>query len=91
METASLLVSAGHLRVADAYASVSSSARAVMGLDPVAIEAGAEANLLVIRAENIEEAVGRASEDRLVISRGRIIARSRVSAELAPGFFVSQT
>lgn len=84
METASLLVSAGHLKVAEAYARVSNSAREVMGLEPVSIEAGGEASLLAIRAANLEEAVGRASEDRLVISRGRIVARSRVSTELVP-------
>ncbi|MBO1803916.1 amidohydrolase family protein [Leucobacter ruminantium] len=84
METASLLVAAGHRRVADAYARVSTSARSVMGLEPVAVEAGSEASLLAIRAENLEEAVGRASEDRVVISRGRVVARTRVQTEFAP-------
>lgn len=83
METASLLVSAGHRRVADAYERVSTTARKVMGLAPAAIEAGAPADLLAIRAENLEEAVGRASEERIVISRGRVVARTRVRTDLA--------
>lgn len=85
METASLLVSAGHRLVSDAYGRVSTAARAVMGLEPAEVREGAEANLLAIRAENLEEAVGRASDDRVVISHGRVIARTRVSTEFAPG------
>lgn len=81
METASLLVSAGHQRIADAYASVSAAARTVMGLPEIRIAPGYPAELLAIRGESLADAIGRASEDRVVISRGRVIARTRTSTE----------
>lgn len=85
METASLLVSAGHQRVADAYESVSAAARALMGLPETRIAPGYPANLLAIRGDNLADAVGRASEDRVVISRGRIIARTQTITEFGAG------
>lgn len=81
-ETASLLVAAGHQRVAEAYRSVSVDARTVMGLEPVAVETGAPAELVAIRGASLSDAIGRGSEERIVISRGRVIARTEVRTEL---------
>jgi cytosine deaminase len=84
LETAALLVVAGHLSPADAYDAVSVSARAVMGLPPVRIEAGAPAELLAIRATSLGDAIAFASEDRLVWHRGRLVARTRVARDDPP-------
>ena len=76
METAALLVVAAHLPPMAAYEAVSTSARAVMGLPPVAIVPGAPAELLAIRAASVTEAVGDASGDRYVWHAGRLVART---------------
>ena len=83
-ETASLLVSAAHLTLPDAYEAVSSVARRVMGLPPVGLSPGAVADLLAVRAVDLADAVSHAGEDRVVLRRGRVVARTRVTSELAP-------
>jgi cytosine/creatinine deaminase len=83
LETASLLVCAGHLTNEQAYAAVSAGARAAMGLPEVRIAPGFPAELLAIRATSTADAVAAASEDRVVIHRGRVVCRTRVSREYA--------
>jgi cytosine/creatinine deaminase len=84
LETASLLVTVAHLSAADAYDAVSGSARAAMGLASANIAPGHECDLLCVRGENLVEAIANASDDRIVIHRGRIVARTRVLAEVKP-------
>lgn len=87
LETASLLVTAGHLTLDEAYAAVSTGARDVLGLPVAGPVAGAAAELLAVRAASLAEAIGDASPDRLVIHRGALVARSTLTVELAhPGF-----
>lgn len=76
LETASLLVMAGHLTPELAYDYVSSRARAAMGLPRVAVEAGSNADLLLIRAASIRQAVACAPADRVVIRSGRTVFRA---------------
>lgn len=76
LETAALLVMAGHLSPADAYTAVSDSARAAMSLPPVRIEAGAPAELLAVKAPSVRVAVADAPADRLVFAKGRLVART---------------
>jgi cytosine deaminase len=82
-ETASLLVSAGHLEPAAAYTAVSSSARAVLGLtgtpDSGVLEPRMPADLVAIRADGLAEAIATADPDRTVLSGGRIAVRTRLS------------
>jgi cytosine/creatinine deaminase len=78
METASLLVSAGHLTAARAYELVAGAARAVLGLPPAALRAGEIADLLAIRASDLPEAVASGTEERMVWHRGRLIAHTEV-------------
>jgi cytosine deaminase len=78
LEVASLLVTAGHLNVDEAYAAVSSTARQVMGLPVAGPEPGCVADLLAVRAVSLGDAVARAPEDRIVIRHGRIVAASTV-------------
>jgi cytosine/creatinine deaminase len=82
LEIASLLVSAGHLDPERAYRAVSVSARAVMGLPEVRVEAGFPAELLAIRAGSLLEAVAMASAERVVLHRGRVVARTTLQREL---------
>lgn len=80
-ETASLLVTAGHLTVEEAYAAVSGTARRIMGLPPAGPAGGLRADLLAVRATSLADAIARAPQDRLVISAGRVVARSVVRRE----------
>ncbi|HEY0698759.1 MAG TPA: amidohydrolase family protein [Micromonospora sp.] len=78
LETASLLVTAGHLDPAHAYDAVSGQARRALGLPVVRVEPGAPAELLAIRAGSLTAAVAAASMDRVVIHRGTVVSRTRV-------------
>lgn len=79
LETAALLVAAGHDTPADAYESVSTQARRAAGLPPVALIVGAPAELLAIRASSVREAIATAGPERLVIHQGRIVVRTTMS------------
>jgi cytosine/creatinine deaminase len=81
LETASLLVAAGHLEPAAAYAAVSTGARAAMGLPEVRIEPGFPAELLAVRAASVHEAVAAAPAERLVVHRGQPVSRTTVIHE----------
>jgi cytosine deaminase len=83
LETASLLVSAGHLSPEQALTAVTVSARCVMGLPPVAVRGGSPADLVAIRATSLVDAVGGAHSERLVFKSGRLVAHTRVVSEVA--------
>jgi cytosine/creatinine deaminase len=80
METASLLVAAGHLPPGRAYQLVSGRARAVIGLPPASLAPGDVADLLAIGAEDLAEAVASGTEDRKVWHRGRLVADTNVGS-----------
>ena len=84
METAALLVMAGHLRVEEAYDAVTHGARTAMGLAPTTVEVGQTADLMAIAAESLNDAVARADSSRIVLRRGRIVARSAVERQTYP-------
>lgn len=86
LETASLLVTAGHLTVTEAYDAVSSGARDVMRLPLAGVIVGAKAELLAVRGKNLADVVANAPADRYVFHRGRLIAHSRTTHEMAPVF-----
>jgi cytosine deaminase len=75
LEAASLLVTAGHLLPHEAYHAVSGAARIALGLRPVAIAPGHPAELLAVRAATVREAIAYAPPERMVIHRGRVVAR----------------
>lgn len=77
LETASLLVTAGHLDPTEALAAVSVSARSVMGL-ALPSPARAEADRLTVRAASIAEAIAAGPAERVVVRGGRVVARSTV-------------
>lgn len=83
LETAMLLVTAGHLTIDEAYAAVSDTARSVMGLPQAGAVAGARAEFLAVRASSMADVVASASADRFVVHAGRLVAASRVTREVA--------
>jgi cytosine deaminase len=83
LETASLLVTAGHLTLNEAYAAVSSGARSVMNLEPAGVFVGAKAELLAVRGDNLADVVANAPADRYVIHAGRLVAHSEVTRHSA--------
>ena len=74
LETAALMVMAGHRLPADAYDMVSNTARRVMGLAPVNFEPGEPADLVAIDAPSLRGAVADAPMSRRVYRRGRLVA-----------------
>jgi cytosine deaminase len=83
LETASLLVTAAHLTLDEAYAAVSTGARDVMGLPVAGAFPGAAAEFLAVRAASLAEAIADASPERYVIHRGSLVAQSTLTTEVA--------
>jgi len=79
LETAGLLVAAAHVEAQRAYAMVSEAARCVMGVAPARLHEGDQADFLAIRASGTADAVAGASEERTVVHRGEVVARSEVT------------
>ena len=74
LETAALMVMAGHRLPDDAYGMVSNTARQVMGLAPVNFEPGDPADVVAIDATSVRGAVADAPMSRRVYRRGRLVA-----------------
>lgn len=85
LETASLLVAAGHRTVDEAWSLVSDRARAVMGVQQPGFEEGDVADFVAIRAGSVREAIADQSADRMVIRGGRLVARTSVHEWIADG------
>lgn len=84
-EAASLMVTSGHLATPDAWRTVSTAARRCMGLPEPAVAPGAPAEFLALRAESLDAAVSGAATGRVVLSRGRVVARTAVQRSYAGG------
>ncbi|MFD0316683.1 amidohydrolase family protein [Streptomyces flavalbus] len=80
LEAAFLLASRHGLRPEDAYDAVSASARAVLGLPEVRVEAGFPAELLAVRGDRLAGALSLAYS-RIVVHRGRVVARTSAVRE----------
>lgn len=74
LETAALLVMAGHLTTDDAYHLVSNASRRALGLEPVALTPGSPAELLAIDAPTTRGAVAAAPANRMVFHQGRLVS-----------------
>ncbi len=79
LETAALLVMAGHLAPAVAYDLVSNEARKALGHEEVTLLPGSPADFVAIDAANVREAVAAAPATRTVVHRGRVVAETVVS------------
>ncbi|WAX78505.1 amidohydrolase family protein [Streptomyces sp. KMM 9044] len=80
LEAAYLLASRHGLSPEDAYEAVSTSARAVLGLPEVRVEAGFPAELLAVRGDRLPAALSLAYS-RIVVHRGRVVARTSAVRE----------
>jgi cytosine deaminase len=76
LETAALMVMAGHVLPDEAYEMVSNGVRSMLGLEPVSVAVGSIADLLAIRAPSIRGALAGATHDRMVFRHGRLVATS---------------
>ena len=74
LETAALMVMAGHRLPDDAYDMVSNTARRVMGLAPVNFEPGDPADMVAIDGPSVRGAMADAPMSRRVYRRGRLVA-----------------
>lgn len=74
-EIASLMVTAGHVDAAAAWEMVAGDARRVLGLEPAGPTVGAAADLVALRGRTLRNAVADGSAERLVIRKGRVVAR----------------
>jgi len=84
LETAALLVMAGHLTPVEAWHAVGAAARAALGLPPAGPEVGLRADLLCVEGADLTSAIARASEGRTVLRAGRVVGRSVVRRSLLP-------
>jgi len=84
-EAASLMVTSGHLSSRDAWLAVSAAARRCMGLPVPAVTAGSVAEFVALRAESLDAAVAGAATERVVVSRGRVVASTRVTRTVPAG------
>lgn len=83
LETASLLVTAGHLSIEEAVEAITNGARSVLGLPQAGAVPGFAADLLAVRASSLADAVAFAPADRVVLHAGRIVATTRTVVESA--------
>ncbi len=83
METAALLVMAGHLAPSLAYDLVSNEPRRAMGLGTVGLFVGSPAEFVAVDAPTIRAAVAMAPAERRVFHEGRLVASTRVVTEFA--------
>lgn len=74
LETAALMVMAGHLLPEDAYHCVSGAVRTAMRLPKAGVEVGDVADIVLLPAGSIREAVAFAPPGRTVLRGGRIVA-----------------
>ena len=74
LETAALLVMAGHQTPDDAYRMVSNDVREGIGMPRLSIEVGSPADLVVIDAASPREAIADAPMSRRVYRRGVLVA-----------------
>lgn len=78
LETAALMVTAGHRTPATALEMVTGRARRVLGLPSAGPSAGQQADLVAVRADSLSEALALAPVDRVVLASGRLLSRTSV-------------
>lgn len=83
LETASLLITAGHLTPPEAIHLVTDGARAVLGLPAAGVRVGARADLLAVRGTGLLDIVANAPADRVVLRDGAIVSISRTDYRTA--------
>ncbi|MFZ9516852.1 MAG: cytosine deaminase, partial [Ilumatobacteraceae bacterium] len=72
LESAGLAILTAHLLPSDAFDSVSTVARQVMGLEVAGPQVGATANLMLTQASSTREAIANTPTRNLVLYKGQI-------------------
>ena len=85
LETASLLVVAGHLTATEAYRLITDGARAVMRLPDAGARAGARADFVAVRGASLADVIATAPADRYVVHAGRLVSYTEVTHHTAKG------
>lgn len=86
LETAALMVMAGHLTPVEAYASVSSQARRAMALPAAeSVAVGAPAELVALRAPGVRAAIADAPHQRWVLHHGRVVGNAAFTPDTMSG------
>lgn len=73
LETASLMVMAGHVSPGAAFEMVSAGARATLGATPVDVAVGCRADFVSLPSTTLRESIAMAPHDRIVIRFGKVI------------------
>jgi cytosine deaminase len=73
LDSAALMVLAGHLLPSAAFDAVSTAARRAMRLPSVEFVVGAPAELMALPVASVREAIATTPERRIVIHKGRIV------------------
>ncbi len=81
LETAALMVMAGHRLPDDAYEMVTTNSWQALGHRAPTVAVGSRADLVAIDAASIRGAIAQASPTRTVIHRGRVVASTRLTRE----------
>lgn len=86
VDVAAELVIAGHLTPAEAWHVAAVGGRTVFGLPPAAGRIGDVADIVLVRAAHVAEALAERAPDRIVIRNGRVVAiRRRVLSSVLEG------
>lgn len=83
LETAALLVMAGHVLPDDAYEMVSNNVRRAMRLPAIRFEVGDPADFVAIDAASIRAAIADAPADRMVFHAGRLVAATSTDRRIS--------
>jgi cytosine deaminase len=84
LEAAFLLATHGECDATRSYETVSTQARAVLGLPEVRVEAGFPAELLAVRGQTVAGVLS-LGYSRIVIHRGRVVSRTSAVREFSDG------
>ena len=82
LETAALMVMAGHLLPHEAFAAVTDGSRGAMALPVVSIAPGSPAELVAMPLSSLSDALAGASEARTVWHHGRVVARTTMNTTI---------
>jgi len=74
LETAALMIMVGHVLPPDAYTMVTGAVRRIMGLQPAGTSPGNVADLVILPAATVREAIAFAPSGRIVIRSGQIVS-----------------
>ncbi len=82
LETAALMVMAGHQQPDDAYDMVSNRVRRAIGLEPVTLAVGDPADVVAVDAPSVRGAIADAPASRRVFRGGREVASTSVQSAI---------